>query len=121
MLSYELGTLLTPGRERAYRLSRWRGFVCAGACAGTALGPTPGIARNAEVRFVAARRGEPLRAALEAGGAVLRVPLPVPYSLTPAPSAPAESPWCLDTHNSGVDALGRTIRCRAAESVLPSG
>lgn len=106
MLSFELGVLLTPAAERAYRLSRWRGFCAAGPRAGTALGPTPGLDAGAEVRFVAWRRGEPQRAVVEAGGAVLRVPLPIPYELPPAPYEAGERPWSVDTPFPGRDALG---------------
>jgi tyrosyl-DNA phosphodiesterase-1 len=105
MLSFELGVLLSPALERAYRLSRWRGFCAAGPRAGTALGQTPGLAAGAEVRFVAWRRGEPQRAALEDGGAALRVPLPVPYELPPPPYAADERPWSVDTPFTGRDAL----------------
>jgi tyrosyl-DNA phosphodiesterase-1 len=109
ILSFELGVLLVPSLERAYRASRWRGFSAtrAGPAAPGAAGPLPGAAQ-ARVRFVAWRRGEAQGATLEGG--VLTVPLPLPYALPPEPYAAGDVPWDVRGEGlppwSGRDALG---------------
>ena len=128
VLSYELGVLLTPALEAAYRAHRWRGFSCtsaqpplAGAAAATAGGAAAaaaaaaaasGEAAQPTLRFVQWRRGTPQEPAATgahgAGGAppALRVPLPIPYSLPPARYGAGERPWTNDGRWDGLDALG---------------
>ena len=149
--SYELGVLLLPSLELAYRNSRWRGFRCspsgggaalvvpaiaagAGAAgepavapqepaegepavapqepaaAGGAVGTAPGPAPTA-VRFVAWRRGEPQEAGPPGPDGVLRVPLPVPYTLPPTRYQQGDQPWGTDSDFPGlVDVYGRGVK-----------
>ena len=124
--SYELGVLLVPSLEAAYRASRWRGFSCtstaeqprglAGAGAPQAPGPAP------TVRFVPWQRGDSQEASLapaaalggdgegtSAAGAlhVLRVPLPIPFRLPPQQYERGERPWDWETNWPGLDSWGR--------------
>mgnify|MGYP001810877824 CR=1 FL=1 len=115
--SYELGILLTPACEAAYRASRWHGFSCTstqplpaeGGCgeaaAGAAAAAAGGAAPASAVRFTQWRRGAPQEAAAAADG-VLRVPLPIAYRLPPAQYPPGERPWTVDGAWQGLDALG---------------
>ena len=109
--SYELGVLLTPGMEAAYRASRWAGFSC------TAPAPTPAAAGGGgggggapppAVRFVAWQRGASQEAQAGADG-TLRVPLPIPYSLPPRRYAAGDRPWMNDVGFPGLDTKGLTL------------
>lgn len=116
--SYELGVLLTPSMEAAYRASRWAGFSCtaptpapaaAADAAGGSGGGGGGSGQPPAVRFVAWKRGDSQEAQAEADG-TLRVPLPIPFSLAPQRyAAGVDRPWMVDVHCPGLDTLGCTI------------
>lgn len=109
--SYELGVLLTPSMEAAYRASRWAGFSCTAAtpAPAAAAGGGGGGSEPPAVRFVAWQRGDSQEAQADADG-TLRVPLPIPYRLPPQRyAAGVDRPWMWDVEFSGVDTLGCTI------------
>lgn len=143
--SYELGVLLVPSLEAAYRSSRWVGFSCTSdvpppaAAAGTAAAAAGGGASSSAgpaaaapaVRFVAWKQGMSQEAQAAAEGEQLRVPLPVPYSLPPKRYAASDQAWAWDGKWRGMDSMGLTIgnkqvmplsllRCHAAVPV-PGG
>lgn len=91
ILSYELGALLTPSLERAYRTSRWFGFSCTPAAGAQSPGPAPDAGDIRRVRFVQWRRGQAQHASME--DEVLTVPLPIPYDLPPGVYESGDVPW----------------------------
>lgn len=125
--SYELGVLLVPSLEGAYRASRWRGFSCTssqpwqqqqvaalppGGAAAEQAGPSAAAgaaAAGPTVRFVHWQRGASQNAEAAARGQELRVPLPIPYTLPPQRYAAGDQPWAVDTAWPGADSLGRTV------------
>ena len=102
--SYELGVLLVPRLEAAYRASRWRGFSCTSP-APQLQHPLPPLKEAPSLSFVQWERGQsqdppPGAVAADAsgsGGGGMRVPLPLPYALPPHPYASGEDrPWAVD-------------------------
>ncbi|KAL4425897.1 hypothetical protein ABPG75_009913 [Micractinium tetrahymenae] len=127
--SYELGVLMTPSTEAAYRGSRWAGFSCTspprcqGATAATKGNSGTAAASAASAAEVHAgwpaagpsavcltqwRAGTPQAAAAGPAAGQLRVPLPIPYRLPPQPYAAGEQPWASDADWLGEDSLGIT-------------
>ena len=109
ILSYELGVLLVPSLELAYRRSRWCGFSCTEESPSTSA-HIPGIDDSpCTVRFVQWTRGTPQEATLRDG--VLTVPLPIPYELPPESYESGDVPW--DVRGAGMppwpglDSLGK--------------
>ncbi|PNH10367.1 Tyrosyl-DNA phosphodiesterase 1 [Tetrabaena socialis] len=114
--SYELGVLLTPALEAAYRASPQWGFMCCADESGGGISsgqarPSPPHSpqQHPRVAFVTLACGAQEKLALEAAGAVVCV-LPVPYELPPVMYGSDESvedvPWTVDTPQAGRDALG---------------
>ena len=112
--NYELGVLLVPSLEAAYRVSRWAGFTCtptaaAAAAAGDAPGnPGPAPAAAApppSVRFVRWQQGSSQQAAMVGGQ--LQVPLPIPYSLPPQRYTEGDRAWTWDGDWPGEDSWGK--------------
>lgn len=130
--SYELGVLLLPSLEAAYRSSRWRAFSCTPT--GRTSHPAPpqpqpqpppppasggdgGRAAPAP-RFVAWSRDIPQATGYSSSEPPLSIPLPVPYTLPPTPydRTPGQSggtgegvgdtPWAVDTEWPGLDSWG---------------
>jgi tyrosyl-DNA phosphodiesterase-1 len=100
IMSFELGVLLVPSLEKAYRCSKWYGFSCTDPL--QPVGPMPGVEK---VKFVQWRLGMPQAANLDRG--VLTVPLPVPYDLPPTAYQTGDVPFIADKPNSpGDDAHG---------------
>jgi tyrosyl-DNA phosphodiesterase-1 len=100
--SFELGVLLVPSLELAYRKSRWYGFSCTDLTKNGA--PMAGIDGTSEVSFVQWQRGQRQEASVASGK--LTVPLPIPYELPPRRYADGDVPWDVETARAGLDALG---------------
>lgn len=112
--SYELGVLLLPRLEAAYRTSRWCGFSCTGGQPGAAAprlaqaaaaAGAAGTAAVPSVRFLQWRQGDSQAAEMVQGQ--LGVPLPVPFHLPPVPyqlGGPVrDRVWAVDTPWEGLD------------------
>ena len=108
ILSYELGALLLPRLEAAYRAHRHRGFSVLGGGGGGSSdggsGPSAGAAPRRQVAFYAARQAV-LPAARGGGqqeqGDADALMLPLPYALPPAPYAPPGAQEATTAANAG--------------------
>jgi tyrosyl-DNA phosphodiesterase 1 len=105
ILSYELGVLIVPSLEKAYRQSPHYGFSCTESS--QKVGPMPGSESIKQVKFRQWQRSESQAARLSSDGTVLTVPLPIPYPLPPERYAQGKDvPWAVQTTFPGLDSLG---------------
>jgi len=103
ILSYELGVLLVPSLEKAYRQSRHYGFSCTSTRPQSAR-PMAGSEDIQRVKFVQWQQGESQAALFSSDGTVLTVPLPIPYPLPPESYIQGQDvPWSVSTMFPGVD------------------
>ncbi|KAK9834326.1 hypothetical protein WJX81_007076 [Elliptochloris bilobata] len=115
--SYELGVVLLPSLEQKYRAHRHCGYACMGppsaALLALGIGRGPALAAPATpavgLQITAADGGHEGSGEEVTAEGVLRVHLPVPYSLPPARYGPGDVPWTVDGRHEGVDALGVEI------------
>ena len=108
ILSFELGVLLVPSLELAYRKSRWYGFSCTDTSQSRQVGPMPGAIEASRVRLVQWQRGEVQHATISEDGCIT-VPIPVSYLLPPKEYESEDVPWDVRAGMpgwKGVDALG---------------
>jgi tyrosyl-DNA phosphodiesterase-1 len=105
ILSYELGVLLVPSLEKAYRQSRHYGFSCTENSI-PHRGPMVGSENIERVKFVQWQQGESQDAQFSVNGTMLTIPLPIPYSLPPESYVQGQDvPWSVSTMFPGVDFL----------------
>ncbi|KAL4431363.1 hypothetical protein ABPG75_006619 [Micractinium tetrahymenae] len=114
--SYELGILLLPALDAAYRSSPHCGFSCTGpgTAATSPQQPQQPQQPAPSLQFLQWQPGMQQAASMAAGpagrGPVLRGPLPIPYALPPRLlAADREKPWAADVFFPGEDCLGRTL------------
>lgn len=114
--SYELGVLLVPSPEAAYRASRWCGLSCTEGQQQQPAAPAPAAAPPTAappaVRFVAWQRGAS-QVAQANGAGMLSVPLPIPFSLPPQCYSAADQPWMGGVLWPGQDVWGHAIKPHA--------
>lgn len=111
ILSYELGVLLVPSLEKAYRQSRHYGFSCTenSTTRPQKVAPMAGSENIERVKFLQWQQGEPQAAHFSSDGTVLTVPLPIPYPLPPESYVQGQDvPWRVSTMFPGVDSLAMT-------------
>jgi tyrosyl-DNA phosphodiesterase-1 len=107
--SYELGVLLLPSLEEAYRRHPHRGFSCT---AGPAAAQPRAAAAEGPVEFWSLASREQQAPEGGSGGeaaaaaAASRMHLPLPYQLPPVRYAPGDQPWMVDRPEADLDALG---------------
>jgi tyrosyl-DNA phosphodiesterase-1 len=120
IFSYELGVLIVPSLEKAYRLSPHYGFSCTDSSQKN--GPMAGSENLEKVKFVQWQRGQPQTGQFSSDGSVLTVPLPIPYPLPPESYVQGrEMPWHVVGPWAGADSFGLTHPGRGTHYGLLEG